>query len=65
MTITEGTAKAAKWVINMDTITLPTWTFRKLVQAAKRSDSSLAQYLNMLAGIEDLKQIEEKANEKV
>ena len=49
----------------MEHVTVPEWTFRKLVQAAKRSDCNLQQYLAMLAGIEDLKQEEEKQNEKV
>jgi hypothetical protein len=48
----------------METITIPEWVFRKLVQAARRSDCNLQQYLAMRAGIEDLKQIEEKKNEK-
>ena len=49
----------------MEHVTMPEWTFRKLVQAAKRSDCTLQQYLAMLAGVEDLKQKEEKQNEKV
>ena len=57
--------KAYGWEISMEHVTMPEWTFRKLVQAAKRSDCNLQQYLAMLAGIEDLKQEEEKQNEKV
>jgi len=49
----------------MEHVTMPEWTFRKLVQAAKRRGCNLQQYLAMLAGVEDLKQEEEKQNEKV
>ena len=60
----EATVKVGKWEIDVETITVPEWVFRKLVQAARRSDCNLQQYLAMRAGIEDLKQIEEKKNEK-